>query len=534
MKSKLEKTVVILVAIMALFAFQHASELNYYVAQLDSANMVENIDSTYKYGAPGSQVNKSANDAINTVIKQEASDVCSQPLIASNTEVTKMFERHAYAVLYVLAPFRAVFSGQAIAAFTHAIVFIGLLICIYIYLRYQKLPVIAALVFGLMVTTHPAWSASVLGQFYPDRLFLLAGFVYVILVYQRLRTDNIALKYILITAVLASLIHERAAFMVGGFTLASLFLYRGWNGWSRRDIPLVVIAVSALVYALGYMALFNANSDYGSFSNSLEKFPNTVLNNEVFRSNLEKYLVINLGLLVLAVFEWRLALIAFGAMLPNIIGTIGGAEKTGWSTHYHSTYFPFLVAAASVGFYQLWNIFSTTAIKWLTLAPVIAIATFLALLDPYSTSPLINLKLTNAVNNAWVKVTGLLTNTGEGAGIRFYVDYRRKIAREVPENTVVTTFEGMFPSLLGSGRILHYYPLGLANAEYAVLPFTMDKQGVMLLSGAITYLGSDNSKALDACLTQRIHDENYKIVKVFSPLPDNSVGEVILRREPIQ
>jgi len=528
--SKLEKISVAIFFIIALAAFQYVSKLNYYVSQLDSANMVENIDTTYFKGVPSSQINKSVVDALASVITQTASDVCSQPLISSNTESTKIFDRHAYVILYILAPFRSIFSGQAIAAFSHALGFIGLLFSIYFFLRSKNLPIFATLAFGLMVSAHPVWS-GMFGQFYPDRLFLFAGYLYVVLVHQQLTKKSEHTGYILVLAVLTSLIHERAALMVGGFTLASLLLYRNWSGWSRKDVPLVAAAVCSLSYAIGYMVLFNQNPDYGSFTSSLASFTDTVLNNETFRFNLEKFLIVNLGFLILAVFEWRLALIAFGAMLPNIIGTIGGAEKTGWSTHYHSTYFPFLVAAASIGSIRLWQVVQARSIKWMIVVPFAVIGAFLALLDPDSISPLVKLKSSNVANNSLVKIVEVLTNTGNGRGIRSNANFRRGVADEVPNGAVVTTFEGMFPSLLGRERILHYYPLGLGNANYAVLPYSMDNQGVMQLSGAVTYLGPENSSKLDSCLSARIRDAGYKVVKRFSMLPDNRAGTVILKRD---
>lgn len=528
--SKIEKISIATLFIIALLSFQYGSKLNYYVSHSDSANMVDNINSTYLYGVPRSQINKSANDVVTTALSKSAKDVCSQPLVSSNTEFTKTFERHAYVFLYALSPFRSISSGVTIAAFFHALAFIGLLASIYYFLRKNSLPIYAALAFGFMVSAHPAWSASVFGQFYPDRFFLLAGFLYIVFVHQRITKDTNNTILILFLAVFASLIHERAAMMVGGFTLASLLLYRNWTGWTRKDIPLLLVAICTLCYAIGYMVLFNKNSDYGSFTSSLTSLPYTLANNEAFRLNLEKFLIVNLGFLVLAAFEWRLALIALVAMLPNVIGTIGGAEKTGWSTHYHSTYFPFLLAAASIGSIKLWQILRIYSIKWMIVVPFIFIGISLLALNPYSTSPLINFSSSNTANNAWVKMVGVLTNTGDGAGIRSVANFRRSIAAEVPSNAVVTTYEGMFPALLGEGRVIHNYPLGLDNANYAVLSYTMDKQSVMQLSGAVSYLGEENRRALDHCLNARIHEAGYKVMKLFPTVSNKSAGEVLLKR----
>lgn len=48
-----------------------------------------------------------------------------------------------------------------------------------------------------------------------------------------------------------------------------------------------------------------------------------------------------------------MAILALGALVPNLLGSIGGAEKLGWTTHYHSPYFPFLVLAVLLGYARM-------------------------------------------------------------------------------------------------------------------------------------------------------------------------------------
>ena len=42
----------------------------------------------------------------------------------------------------------------------------------------------------------------------------------------------------------------------------------------------------------------------------------------------------------------RVAIIAMACLVPNVIITVGGAEFTGWTTHYHAMYFPILIFTA--------------------------------------------------------------------------------------------------------------------------------------------------------------------------------------------
>ena len=58
---------------------------------------------------------------------------------------------------------------------------------------------------------------------------------------------------------------------------------------------------------------------------------------------------------MLSFVNWRFGILALASMLPNLMVTVGGAEKTGFTTHYHAGYIPFLVGFAAVGYSSLIN-----------------------------------------------------------------------------------------------------------------------------------------------------------------------------------
>ena len=95
---------------------------------------------------------------------------------------------------------------------------------------------------------------------------------------------------------------------------------------------------------------------------------------------------------------------------------------------------------------------------------------------------------------------------------------------------MVSTMEGMMPALLGQGRILHYYPLGLATADYVVLEFSHIARDGTLLSGAVTYLGGQNLAELNKCLNSRLWAAGYKLEKTVSPGAATDYGIAILKR----
>lgn len=63
----------------------------------------------------------------------------------------------------------------------------------------------------------------------------------------------------------------------------------------------------------------------------------------------------------------------------------------------------------------------------------------------------------------------------------------------------------------GDDRTLHYYPLGVEQADFAVLPFTTGSDGQLQLTGAVSYLGPEVAEELNSCLQDRLAAEGYDL-----------------------
>lgn len=524
--SNVEKAIAGVLFLVVFTAFFYADYQNYYNAHLDSVYMVENIESTYAQGSPTSHVNKTAHDAIATVIKMPAEKVCGLPLKADHEAKTPVFERHAYLSLYLMAPFHEFFSGRAIAAFINALIFVGLGFLVYFLVRTEGQGVGWALLFVLLLLAHAAWSESVYGQWYPDRLFLLFGFMYAYLIYKRLSESEVNDIALISLALLAISIHERVALMIAAITIAFLVLYRGWRGWQKNDLVLLLLALMSASYAYVYMHYFQQNSDYASFSSQVTSFFSVVQNNEPFRLKLEKFLLINAPLLILSLFEWRLALIAIAMMVPNMVGSIGGAEKTGWSTHYHSMYFPILLFAACMGYIRILGWLNSFRFKVLFFLFPAVMAAALMCVDPYSLSPLTKMSYSNVKHNALLKTI----RVARGAKLIRNEQFKAELVAEIPEGAVVSTSEGLVPILYDNHIITEYYPLGLENSDYIVLPYMTNDDSELFVYGAVSYLGKKNLDAMNRCLNKRITDAGYIEHKMIPTSKGGRSGFVILKR----
>src|SRR5262245_55481189 len=78
----------------------------FYTQGLDSAFMVEMVDTTLERGAPLTRLTKSVILAIDTVLTRSPEAVCAQPLAPESPELMNEFKRHAFTILYLTVPFR--------------------------------------------------------------------------------------------------------------------------------------------------------------------------------------------------------------------------------------------------------------------------------------------------------------------------------------------------------------------------------------------------------------------------------------------
>jgi hypothetical protein len=221
-----------------------------------------------------------------------------------------------------------------------------------------------------------------------------------------------------------------------------------------------------------------------------------------------KFLLLNLVLFgVWALWRWKLLLLALAAMLPNILTSIGGAEKIQFGFHYHAQYLPFIVFAAALGFAAVWTRNRWAVTRVAACVILCGMALGMVLFDPYQPG------LVFSADN-WGQ-------SGLNYVGTFYLDHgnsdvvwRKSIAREldaaVPKGAWVTSSPS-YAEALYPGRHWFYYPIALDSAEYAVLAPATAPNGSKYFSGADTFNGPADTVALNECLSQRLARDGYDL-----------------------
>lgn len=518
--NRVELLIVALIAGIFSFLFYNATRVNYYVLQLDSAYLLELVDNTFQGGIPATYLGKSVV-AVNPTFSAPPERVCSATFDADNGPPLNNFERHSYLIVYLLAGFRFVFTSAQVVGLFQVLAFPGLLLAVYLVARREGMGPGQAAAVVLLTAAHPAWSYAAYGQFYADKYFMLPGFLASYLVYRRLAWGDKHAVLLVILWLLAASTSERPAIMLGVFGLGALVLWRGGRNWRRPDTVVTALALLTLVYAGVYMGWQNKNADYASFGSGALAW---LSRRAYLAPALWKFLLINLALFwVLSIPAWRTALLAMGALLPNVVGDIGGAEKLGWTTHYHAVYFPFLVLAVLLGHMR---ICAWPGGRMLSAAAPCLLALVLLCLNPFTLPRHLDLSVRSVREAALLKTVEFNSRSGAAAGAAATSEWYRLLAASVPAGSVVTTAEGGMPALYGSGRRLYYYPEGLDAAEYAVLPYAVGAGGARQYLGAVSYLGPEAAGAVNKCLSTRVTSQ----FEVLAEFP--AISAAVLKRRP--
>jgi len=485
----------------------------------DTATFFQATENALKHGDAISQVQASVVDFIftNDALDTPTATIAKEPGRffgrVNPIKSRSLFLGHAYYILYPIAVFTALFPVANVIMFFYALAFVGMLLAAYIALRSSNVPIVGALLFCLLVVTHPAWGDGLLfGQFYPDRLFITTGFVLMCFASSEFfaagRFRTVARVGLIASAILCALIDERGALMGGLFLVSHAFL--NWKSFGQDRKLRLGLGIALLTYSviLG-RTVVSGNANYGSFLPANIEGLIALVHTPSYPQLVGIFFLVNGALLVLAFFSWRAAMIALLLMLPNILGNIGGAEKVGWSTHYPSFYFPALVWAALVGFKRLNRYVAVRNVRVASYVLTIGLLIFSSVLDPNSYQSYV-------FNAAQIdhKFPGRFK---EQMGL-YLIDHQTRDALSaqaddmraaVPPNVEVSCIEtGM--TLLYPNRQIEFFPGDIDHARYAVLSASY-VAGKLTYGGAISILGATEQIAMMKLVLTRMNADHYDL-----------------------
>ena len=517
--STVEKRLLIIVSFFLFFSLVFVQKDVANLLGIDTVYFMEMIANIAKIGEPLSVANHSSHD-LYPFLTEYADEYCSNPLEPTLPLASNGLDNHAYFILYAFAPFTWIIPIKLLAPILHVLPFVLFIIIIYLFLRYNGVSPVVSVLFCILVLAHPSWSQAIQGQYYVDRWFLPFGLLLSIISFSGITAKNVKNVFVVLSliALATALIHERAALSGGAWLIAlSILFYKNIND-RKYFLMLMGIGAIMILYAVLISMTFKADEKpsntamYAQFFFSMLSNVPMFFDNESFRNNVGIFGVVNILFFgILSIFSPRIALIVFASMLPNILGHIGGAGKIGWSTHYHSFYFPFLAFATAQGFVMIYSRMQNNPWQLKKLYGFVSVA-FLCQITYHHYSDTFTFSMGQVQNHALVNRVNYIIGDTSNNSQRGSVAQRRALNAAIPLGTRISTVEGYFPSLY-EGRTAFHYPIGIDSVDYVIISLAGSKSDKPpSFYPPVTYLGSKNSEELGICMYERLKSSGYNVL----------------------
>ncbi|QTH42325.1 DUF2079 domain-containing protein [Cohnella sp. LGH] len=507
MKKK-EFYIVTLIFLLLAISLTSIRFFNWLPDQGDSAFLFDLTENIAYTGKPESGV---AGGIVNYLFDKHYTIMPIEQFITDSLQMPEeykmnFFKYHTYLFLYVVAPLAWLIPVDILLKALTVGCFVGIPYLLYMFMRRRGVSIGAAALFCVPLVSHPAWSQALQGQLYVDRFFMFFGLLFAIL-FTSAKPNK---YYILFSALLAMTFTERTGLIAGLFAVGFVTLY-----WKKIDTLKYYRLTIGLGMIIGSALLKKLFTSYEAYNNFLPQSYQEVvsrLQNPEFMEMAWIFLLFNVVLMgFFMFFNWRVALLAFGTMLPNIIGNIGGAEKVGWMSHYHSNYYPFLAFAAATGFVVLNARLREAGARklWVGSAIPVAITVCMGLINPYEFKS-VNISLQNVAYNPFYKhAKDLRLFYADDYG-KVIKDSKKQIQAAVPEGSVVTVPEGAMANLY-KNRQVNFFPVGIEQADYAVMTILGKDEttGAYIYGGTASYLGPEATGKINAAIVERMKLSGY-------------------------
>lgn len=416
-----------------------------------------------------------------------AADLYAHPYIASQFN---HFKFHSYFILYPLSFILNIFSSEYTIHWINFFAFTSFIFIIFFILRESKVNTLYSILIIFLVSLHPCWSWAIQGQPYVDRWYLPFG----ILIFYFIQKQKSILTPAYIIILFSSLLVEKVLIYNSIFIFIYSILF-----YQNKNIFISRITIGFISFVSFYL-LVNYYIVNGYYSSAVPTSLGAIVSNLLYPGALNgaiSLLIVNLPFLLPAlIFRPKLFLIAGALLVPNLIGNIGGAEKIGFMTHYHTLYFPFVtyafICSAATALKQLNNLRG----KILIAGYIILASYFYSHISFQSDN-----KITITSNYNLVYISD------------FYNDFivrktqynEKKIAQDsIPNDAMISSVEQGMPFTY-QNKDLHIYPLNLDKADFLVLHYKLDNSKYSY-SGYFGYLGQEHNNMVNACLEARIEN----------------------------
>jgi hypothetical protein len=451
----------------------------------DTAFIKELVDSLGDNNGPYS-TSATSTAAIYRTWSQEAEAVCAKTFEIVKEPLNYFKRVHPYFLMYSVAPFKNLVGSNQVLIFLMALSFFGLGFFLMCKLSIKGIPFLVSIALVHLFMSHPGWIGGLEGQVYFDRLFVFFGGL---LFWYVLEAKTKIGPMIIFLAAIVALINDRtgiqAAVFVGGYG----FLFLTQNPINKKffalGIALFLFSMSLIYfYVQGYDSTLHTTSQIQGILGTISRWDAKIL-------SLWAFAILILG--PWSFENWRLLFIGFASLLPNSIISVGGAEKTGWVTHYHSGYLPVICVISAYCF--LVGFQSATQKKKAFYLSYLFIGTLgtLGLSRDLSVRKDIRFSWTHS-GFAWAY--SLAKNVPD-----YEMGVTAELDKIIPKGVTVSASE-MHYKFIWNDRNVIYFPSGIDEVDYILLGVNDTLPNP---AAASSYLSQEQQVPLHKCLWEKVN-----------------------------
>lgn len=420
---------------------------------------------------------------------------------------------HLYFIVWLLSiPSKLGIDIVSLSTFYISIIYTSIFFLCFVFLK-NKVSKINTIFFLILLILWKPISLSMFGQYYIDKFYLIFMLIYILLHLNFRETYNYKLiKYLFLASILTISVHERAALMLSIFILLEQITHNLFNlkKFEKRDFKFLIFGTIIFMYYLIYTKFYQ-NTPLGhhlNFSQIIIELKQ-ILEFGSYKNILSlKMLIVLLPLLFFSFFEKRLFLITIVSIMPNLLISIGGAEKIGFSTHYHTYYIPFLISSSLYGFVR-YNKFSSQ--KFFNKIPILIF--FILIISYNENSQRIlafdyNIKNTNLAHSITLNQDKLrqLNKNKE-----FDLKIRKYIKDDNPnKNIKISMNETFMTSFFLTDYIINVFPLEISKSDYLITSIKNENLYVPSFLNSI-----DKKDEISMCFQKYINN-NFIILRKLS------------------
>lgn len=432
------------------------------------------------------------------------------PLLAASSEtycsseLTSLYSKssflqwHPYLIAYGLAlPVKYLgVSALHITAVINAINISGSLILIYWFLRRQGLVFWECMSFIFAILVSAFWVGTISGQLYFDRLFILPGLAIVFLCVEKWEKNfRVWATIFCIISLISISISERAALYTCMLTFG-YWLLSNEKRFEGKGLAILLVGIAGLAYLFIYMKFFQNSLYYNGMGwhSAIHNLSYAIFPEGVLFDRTMIWIGVVSPMLILAFVNWRYGLLVVAALMPNLLVSVGGAEKTGFATHYHAGYIPFLIGFGAIGYATLVNKArgsNSLGISWFNNSKKSLLISAVVISSGLVTSQL------SEVRQVYETIIG-------SASFNAMLNKRKTFTEflgSIPNDQSISSPEWTMPTLVALGiSKIDYMPIGIGSNRFIIAQYILPST----LPEITSYLDSSTKKQIATCMQEKL------------------------------